>query len=89
MVRCACRNERMGRVKSREFVHQVSDFQRPKGCPWLGVGYIDACTALCNERFSNYDAASKLVKLIGLFSGCAKRSDNIVMIHGHYFTRQP
>jgi hypothetical protein len=38
LVRCACRNEPMGSVKGREFVHQVRGSQRTKGCVWTGVG---------------------------------------------------
>lgn len=36
LVRCACRNEPMGSVKGREFVHQVRSIQCTKG--WTGVG---------------------------------------------------
>lgn len=38
LVRCAYRNEPMGSVKGREFVHQVRGLQRVKGCAWTGVG---------------------------------------------------
>jgi len=38
LVRCAFRNEPMGSVKGREFVHQVRGFQLTKGCTWKGIG---------------------------------------------------